>query len=178
MNIPFDNGWTVTTPCSHLPDRPNPIVFVTQIPRPQEVYILLQAGWALEQYRGKQIGGIKLDFSGGRQSDTPFILGLNIRDWSRNKPNAVNNFSSPTLRSAWQGTLSDGTIGGMDVLTIPVSGENTISTLTRIELYDISQDTTGEINPCIHLLAITVKHFIDNSNKHRTNRDVSVVVQQ
>ncbi len=158
LGIPFVNGWKATTQCTSMPDRPTSISVDTSISKPIEVYVLFQAGWGITPFNGQQIGAIDLYFSEGSHEET-LILGYNIRDWARNKSDAVSTLSSPMVTEAWRGTLPDGVIGGMDILTITIPNSYKQSTMTRFVLLDTTLTTTGNMNPCVHLLAVTLKHL-------------------
>jgi len=62
------------------------------------------------------------------------------------------------VSEAWRGTLPDNVVGGMDILTIPILSNYQDKTLEKFVLSDTSLTTTGNLNPCVHLLAVTVKH--------------------
>lgn len=158
-DIPFETGWKASTQCSYLPKQPTSFQLGMSISNPVDVYLLIQAGWGRKEYVGKQIGNVRIEFSGGSTIDTPLILGSNIRDWSRKDPAAVNTVSSDTSQPAWEGTTPDGTSGGMDILTITIPSNQLQSTLTGIQISDLSQSTIGNINPCIHLVALTAKYL-------------------
>lgn len=158
LDIPFETGWTLTTQCADRGRLPAKVLMGMSVPQPRNVYLLLQAGWALQEFDGKELGSVLLGFHDGEQLRIPLILGYNIRDWSRNKPEAVNTATSPMLQEAWQGTTEEDYIGGMDVLTIEIPGEYHQSTLTSIQINDNSIITTGSYNPCIHLLSVTVEY--------------------
>lgn len=157
-DVPFYNGWKVTTQCTTTSDRPNEVLIQTNISNPLEVYVLFQAGWGISPFEGMQVGTISLYFANGSTQTEELVLGYNIRDWARNKPDAVNTISSPMVAEAWRGTLPDNVVGGMDILTLSVQSNNQSSVLTAFGLSDTTQSTTGNLNPCIHLLAVTVKH--------------------
>ena len=157
LDIPFETGWTASTQCLHLPDQHEIFRFNTNLSNPISVHLLLQAGMGFTRYNGKQIGNVILSFSNGNKSATSLVLGTNIRDWAWENDLAVNTTTSPNVRPGWQGTTSDGTVGGMDILSIKIDPDLLESTLTGIEISDISQSTTNEINPCIHLVALTVE---------------------
>lgn len=159
LGIPFDTGWKASTQCSHLPSQPESFQWETEIPNPVSVYLLLQAGWGLSRYDGERIGEVRLSFSDGSSVDTPLILGFNIRDWAWESGAAVNTVSSSTSQPAWQGNAPDGTPGGMDVLTIDVPSGQSQLTLTGVRVSDTSQSAIGEVNPCIHLVALTVEYL-------------------
>ncbi len=156
--IPFQNGWKVTTQCTSTSDRPVEVAVSTNIPNPIAVYVLFQAGWGITPFDGMQVGTISLYFSSGGIQVENLILGYNIRDWARNKPDAVSTISSPMVVEAWRGTLPDSVIGGMDILTIPVESAYQSDVLNRFVLSDTTLTTTGQLNPCVHLLAVTVKY--------------------
>lgn len=159
LEIPFVTGWTSSTQCSYSRARPEVIQVDTHISNPVGVYLLIQAGWGLTQYDGQQIGNVRLEFSDGSSFDTPLILGFNIRDWAWENPMAVNTASSLTLQPAWKGKAPNGTPGGMDILTIDIPDSQARSMLTKIEISDLSQSMIGDINPCIHVVALTVKNL-------------------
>ncbi|WJW70109.1 hypothetical protein OZ401_004612 (plasmid) [Candidatus Chlorohelix allophototropha] len=159
LNIPFETGWSVATQNSDHPNYPTLITVEANITRAQSIFVLLQAGWALKIYEGKKIGSISLNFSSGKNVLVPLVLGMNIRDWSRNNPEAVNTISSPTVREGWRGVDSVGNVGGMDILTIEIPAEYNSATITTIQVLDESFTEAGSINPCIHLLAITAKYL-------------------
>lgn len=161
LNIPFETGWTSTTQCSYVPDRPTMLQYNTNIPRPTNIYLLIQGGWALQGFSGKEIGYVLLAFSSGASNKTPLVLGVNIRDWSVDNSDAVTSVSSPTLREAWQGIAPDGVSRGrFDILTIDIPNTLTQSNLASIQIVDTSTTSTGSVDPCIHLTGISVKHFV------------------
>jgi hypothetical protein len=159
LDIPFDTGWKASTQCSYLPNQPESFQLEASISNPTNVYLLIQAGWGLVKYDGMQIGNVRLGFSDGSNLDTPLTLGLNIRDWAWENPAAVNTVSSPESSPAWEGNAPDGTPGGMDVLTIDIPRSQSELTLTSIQIADQSWSTVGESDPCIHLVALTVKYL-------------------
>lgn len=156
--IPFQNGWKVTTQCTSTSDRPVEVSISANIPNPIEVYVLFQAGWGITPFNGMQVGTISLYFSNGGVQTENLVLGYNIRDWARNKPDAVSTISSSMVAEAWRGTLPDNVIGGMDILTLPVQAIYQNERLERFVLSDTTLTTTGQLNPCVHLLAVTVKY--------------------
>ncbi len=153
QGIPFELGWKTTTQCQPpFEVQPTDIQLDVNIFRPLNVYLLLQAGWGLVDYNGNQFGQVVLTFSDGSQRTTVLTLGDNIRDWARERPNAVIEAHSPYLHQAWEGTAPDGTPGRIDMLTIDIPEKYSNQTLESIQI----TDTSDEIDPCIHLLAVTV----------------------
>ena len=159
LEIPFETGWSTSTQCTVAPGRWQSFVVGTDISNPQKIYLLIQAGYGFTKYKDKQVGSVKLNFADGTTLDTPLVLGVNIRDWAWENPAAVNTASSDSLRAAIRGAAPDGTPGGMDILTIGIPGSQSSSTLTSIEIADVTTDTTGEMDPCIHLVALTVEYL-------------------
>lgn len=159
VDIPFNTGWTATTECQHLPSQPESFEFDLSISNPSAVHLLIQAGNAFTRYENNQIGVVVLEFSNGDRYEKPLILGSNIRDWAWENNAAVNTASSPNLKPAWSGESSAGVTGGMDVLTIPIPPDQANSTLTKLILTDQSRSNGNDINPCIHLLALTVENL-------------------
>lgn len=158
-DIPFMVGWKSSTQCSHIPERPQSLFIETNISNSQYAYFLLQAGWGWSRYRDKKIGEIIFHFTDNSSVTTSLSLGYNIRDWSRdNDSNVVTLVFSPDVFSAWEGTAPDGRKGGIDMLTIRIPSDNANQTLSGIEILDSSASTVGDVDPCIHLIAATVKY--------------------
>lgn len=158
-DIPFEVGWKTSTQCSHIPERPQSIVIETNLPNPKYAYFLLQAGWAWERYRDKKIGEIVFHFSDNSISTNSLTLGYNIRDWSRdNDPSVITLVFSPDVKSAWEGNAPDGRLGGIDMLTIRIPTDKGHLKLTGVELIDSSEIVLGDVDPCIHLVAATIKY--------------------
>ncbi len=155
--VPFENGWSATTECSHLPNQPQIIHFETNIQNPRKIHFLLQAGYGMREYTGDIIGLITITYNNGSKELIHLTLGETIRDWAWFNPYAVTTTSSPLVQPGWQGSNSDGTRGGMDVLSLPISAEKHELSVTKIELTDLSRQNQSHINPCIHLLALTVE---------------------
>jgi hypothetical protein len=152
LGIPFEIGWKITTQCSHTPENPTEINIGVNVHQPVDVYLLIQAGYGLTLYEGNTIGGIELRFNEDKNYYTPLILGENIRDWAISS-DAVFEVTSPNTRTAHKGIdPGSGKLGRIDMMAIFVPNELTSSTLEKIIISDLS-----EINPCIHLLAITIK---------------------
>jgi len=159
LEVPFEIGWKASTQCSHLPNQPESFQIGTLIQRPESVFVLLQAGWALSEYGGLNIGLIRLVFSNSKTLDDNLILGINIRDWAWEDSSRVNMVSSPLSRTAWSGHANNGTFGGIDMLTITIPKEYQDSDLTAIQFFDFSDQTANSINPCLHIVAVTVRHW-------------------
>jgi hypothetical protein len=153
--IPFDVGWKATTQCRPpFENQPTSIQLVASVANPVKVHLLLQAGWGLVEYQDQILGEVLLTFSGGSERRIPLVLGYNIRDWSRDRPNAVIMATSETLQPAWEGTAPDGAAGGMDILTIDIPAPYSSQSLETIQITDLSDG----IDPCVHLLATTVRN--------------------
>lgn len=153
LGIPFEIGWKITTQCSHTPNNPVEVIITDDINNPIEVYFLIQAGWGIKSYDGYQIGLINLNFIGESTYSTPLILGTNIRDWS-DESEAVTTLNSPNARTAFKGIdPNTGKSGHIDMLIIKVPQEYKSKTIDSIDIIDTSMD----INPCIHLLAISAE---------------------
>ncbi|RMD58731.1 hypothetical protein D6833_12520 [Candidatus Parcubacteria bacterium] len=158
-DVPFSVGWKVSTQCSHIPERPQSVLIETSISNPRMAYFLLQAGFGWSKFRDKKIGEIVFHFNDGSTSVTSLSLGYNIRDWARDDDNSVVTLAfSPDLVSVWSGTAPDGRQGGIDMLAVRIPPDKTSLSLSGIEIVDLSQSTVGDLDPCIHLLAITVKY--------------------
>lgn len=159
LDIPFEIGWSASTQCSHLPNQPESYQVNINVKNPTDVYLLEQAGYGFAEYNGVEIGSVRLNFSDESTLDTHLILGVNIRDWAWESSAVVRTTLSPSVRPAWTGSAPDGTPGGIDLLTIHIPNNQQVLNLTSVQIVDISQQTMGNINPCIHLLALTIKHI-------------------
>jgi len=162
LGIPFETGRQINTPGCPNSAHDTRYTIQTQIEHPLRVYFILQAGNGLTQYANDLIGRITLYFAEGGIVSEDLILGFNIRDWARDKnPQvAVISLSSNTAVEAWRGAASEpdsGWIGGMDMLTIDILPTIQTITLTAVELTDITTETIGSSQPCIHLQAVTVE---------------------
>jgi hypothetical protein len=131
-SIPFVNGWQATTQCSHFPDFSEYIVLPVSIENPQNVYVWLQAGYGLERYTGKQVGSIVLGFESAAVLQHDLYLDVNIRDWKK----------------------------GKNLIEIAIPDDELYNRLTSVEIHDFSNTTTGSVDPCVHLLAATVGHYV------------------
>lgn len=155
--IDFENGWTTSTECSHLPDQPEVLVFDTSTRNSRYVYFVLQAGYGILQYEQEVIGYVNLWFEDGSRVQEYLTLGENIRDWNWRNPEAVSSITSIDIIPGWESSNSEGIYGGMDILALKVPVEKQDLILTRIELGDLSRANTGGINPCIHLMGLTIE---------------------
>jgi hypothetical protein len=156
--VPFDLGWKVSTQCEYLSSRPENVQIGVNISHPLNVYLLLQAGWGLKDYDGHRIGKVTLEFNNSNSIEIPLILGTNIRDWA-DRSTAVTNVSSSSSQLAWEGKDPNGTPGRMDILINDIPSNYWPLTLKRIQIWDESRNSIGRLDPCIHLLAVTVRHL-------------------
>ena len=161
LGIPVQTGSTVTTKSSERLDGPEGIEIELdpEIHNPRYVHFLLQAGWATLDFINQKIGQITLKFANNKNISTNLSLGFNIRDWAQNRSDVVNHASSPNLRMAWQGEVSDEVSGHIDLLTVVVPQPYYQSSLRGITVQDLSYTNLHSINPCIHLLGITVEYY-------------------
>ena len=164
IKIPFDIGWLATTQCNYTANRPTQLSLDTFVPKPINVYIILN-GTGANQKDGGQVGIIRLTFSDGWSSDTSVRFGVNIRNWALGRdPYAIVTTTSPSIREALRGPVylpppEDKIVTGViDVLTIPIPTERQQAELTRVEILDTTVEKTGLIDPCMHVSGITVEY--------------------
>ena len=161
LGIPFDIGWKISTQGAEKPGWPTQITIATDISNPEELFLLIQAGWGYTWFSDKAIGNIALVFENESRMDVPLVLGDNIRDWTADDPNAVTTSTSSSLRTAYKGIdPPSGKAGHIDLLTITVQDKFTKRTLKSIIIEDITAESTGSLDPALHLLGITVKYKI------------------
>lgn len=156
LNIPFEIGWGLKTPCTSDPNVPAQYNIKTNLEGITKLHFLIQGGWAVSDYANKEIGDIVLNFSNGAHSTTPLIVGNNIRDWSIDNQTAVTTVTDPSVQEAWRGQDVNGN-GRMDVLTLELPQEYANLTLTNIVLTDTTASTLGSVNPCFYVNAITAE---------------------
>lgn len=154
--IPFHLEWTASTHCSVLPNSPEKLTFDVDIENPSTVYFLIQAGNAYKEFEGGQVGKIELIYENETVDSFPLVLGENIRDWARNNPSAVTSISSPLVFDTYNGQTTSGIEGRMDVLKLKVSQGQ--KKLVSLNVIDMSIDTFGQSNPCIHIPAISIEY--------------------
>ena len=70
---------------------------------------------------------------------------------------AVTTVSSLDVIGGWTGTAPDGRPGGMDLLKVALPDQFRTSTIDSINIIDTTLESTGDDNPGIHLLAMTIE---------------------
>jgi Tol biopolymer transport system component len=155
LSIPFETGHTITTQFVDRPTQPQIVSLSPNLAQPRDVVFLIQAGWGATEFVNQQIGVIALQTTVGTFT-YPLVLGQNIRDWSIDSPIAVRTVTSSDVQQAWTGQTDQGQNGRIDMLTVSLPPAFQDSTLTGIEIRDTSLTTTGEQNPGLHVLAVTV----------------------
>ena len=160
--VPFDLGWVASTQCVYLSERPRQITLDTVIRHPRVVYMLFQSAGTDQHFLNMQAAVVRLVFASGKTHDTPLILGVNLRDWATERyPHTVSTTSSSDVEEAWREAvpLDDRVIVGVvDMLTIEVPDTLSDDTLTSFSIIDTSVEKFSQVDPCIHLLAVTVEY--------------------
>lgn len=157
--IPFDlgTGESIVTQANPLPDNPTQLLFSTDIPEPQVVYLLITGGDLWSKYEGRLIGEVRLSFSGGGSHVVDLIAGDNIREWKHYQDNVVSQITSPAATEVWRGGNNDDSGAAViDMLRIDVPEALRNQTLVGIEVTDQTEQTVGEMDPAINLNGITV----------------------
>ena len=156
--IPFELGWKTTIPRYHHSDL-SKIININEINISQvhAVHMLLQGGWIVRTYQNKSIGKIILSFSEGEVIETTLTAGENIRDWSLDKPDAIQTKTSEMLQEVWVGQVENSRERGrIDMLTVDIPGSYQATKLINIQINaDVVEQYWDIEPPCIHLLAIT-----------------------
>ncbi|MEM7800697.1 MAG: serine/threonine-protein kinase [Chloroflexota bacterium] len=155
--IPFDFGWKFSTQCGNSEAalaRPKSANLGLSIPNPQKLHLLFQGGDMGTKYNKQSAGFIELEFSSGETFNLPLTVGFNIRDWQRENMLFVTALSSSSQAvSVHESVLSNGSVGGIDLLTLEFTPEQQASTLISIRI----EDTSSEASPCLHIMAATVE---------------------
>ncbi|GJM40109.1 MAG: hypothetical protein DHS20C20_03910 [Ardenticatenaceae bacterium] len=158
LGIPFEHGWKITTQCElGSANHPTLVSILVNQETAVKAHVLLQAGQGLTEFSGQKIGEFVVIFEDGQSFLEPLILGENIRDWRSAMPTTyVNQAVSPHLQEAWRGKEGN-TDGRIDLLTITIPDTLQNQPIREIQINDTSVQTTGAINPCIHLIAVTLE---------------------
>ena len=96
----------------------------------QSVYLLLNTTNTYLWYDQSPVGTVTLTFGDGTTQTTTLTVGSNIREWRTGAGNTVNWISDPATTTVWSGSAVDGSAAIIDMLTIPVSPLNTITSVT------------------------------------------------
>lgn len=164
-NIPYETGWKATTQCHDRKELPESMSIMLRegVSLPIEAYLLIQAGWGIKQHLGKPIGNVIFLFDNGAQLDIQLVLGENIRDWAEDDPIAVTTEKSEMLEVVYKGYDSNlKKYGHIDRLLITFPKEFHRLTITKIILLDTSTNNVGSLDPCLHLLGLTIKKIAPN----------------
>jgi hypothetical protein len=123
-----------------------------------DVCLLLNTGntYSDEMAVGDQIGAVTLTFASGSPQVVPLKVGVNIREWAigTTAQSVINTFTDPNLQQVWSGDNNGGILSVVDMLTIPVSGD---PTLTGITIADQSEASIGNVDPTLNLRGVTVQ---------------------
>lgn len=141
---------------SVLPDLS--ATFSTDIANVIDVCLLLNTGntYSDEMSVGDQIGAVTLTFASGPPQVVPLEVGVNIREVAigTTAQAVINTFTDPDVQEVWSGNNNGGVLSVVDMLTIPVSGDQT---LTGITVADQSEALIGQVDPGLNLKGITVQ---------------------
>ena len=157
LGVPFEHGWQGSTRCANALERSTELILPLANQTATHIHLLLQAGQGESGYAGEAIGRFVVRFADGGSFETELILGENIRDWRINEPaDLVTEITSEQATEAWRGR-SGNVDGRFDrlLLTLPQSQQGV--PIVALELYDLSENTVSTIDPCIHLLGITLE---------------------
>ena len=101
----------------------------------RSAYLLINSGGSLVEYRGSQVGEVRLVFSDGTVQPTPLILGENIREWAIGNPfELVDSVTSSSVVEVWKGRNNDDNEAVIDVLEIPILRRYRYKKLMKIEV--------------------------------------------
>lgn len=145
-----------SNPNSQPPDLSVTLSF--SIPFASSVRLLLNTGntYTSQMSIGDHIGDIVLSFASGPTQTTALRVGNNIREVAVGatfQP-VINTFTDPNLQEVYRGHFADNLDRVADMLTIPLDGTRT---LTSIQFIDESQANIGQTNPVLTLKAATVQ---------------------
>ena len=149
---------SVTTQAESLPNHPTVIRLADlRILSPQSVYLLITGGNTRLNFAGQKIGEVQLSFASGEYLTVALIPGKTIREWKTFGDHNVTIASDPAIQEVWRGkNTHDDSSGIIDMLTVAVPLEYQMDTLTSIEIFDVSVQSVGSMNPAINLLGLTV----------------------
>lgn len=149
-------GGSVTTQAAPLPDNPKSIALTVDAQAPQAVYLLLTGGDLFSRFAGQTIGRVRLVFGDGKTHAVDLVAGQNLREWKLSA-GVIGSATGPGLAEVWRGAnRNDSSAAVIDMLRIPVPAGLQAGRLVGIEVVDLSAETTGDLDPALNLLGVSV----------------------
>ena len=125
----------------------------------QSVLLLLNTMNTYLWYDQSPVGTVTLTFSDGTTQTTTLTVGSNIREWRTGAGNTVNWISDPATTTVWSGSATDGSSAVIDMLTIGLTGTQTITSIAvsntngwgqlHIDLAGLTVDPVAPAATCI-----------------------------
>jgi hypothetical protein len=136
---------------------PTRAALALNVPRAEQVQVLITAGNAFTRWRGKAMGRITLQFDSAPPLTVELVPGKNLREW-----HAANNVVSTVsdVTEVWRGEIAGqpSLSGTLDRLTIEIPADRRATTLTGIAFEDLSQSLLGSLDPAFTVAGVTVAH--------------------
>lgn len=166
--VPFLLKRAFLTQQRFLLENPNRGVINLNVTSPLKIYILLNGAYVLKQFFEKEVGYIEMEFNDGTSFKKSIVAGKDLREtWAGDEnlytiSSISNNFN---WQNVWSETQSRGgkpATAFIDMLTIPLPQEFQSRTLTKISIYDSSNDYVGSYDPSLFVMGITVEYNSKN----------------
>ncbi len=149
-------GGSVTTQAGPLPDNPVSVALTVDAQAPQAVYLLLTGGDLFNRFAGQTVGRVRLIFGDGKTHAVDLVAGQNLREWKLSA-GVIGGATGPELAEVWRGAnRNDSSAAVIDMLRIPVPAGLQAGRLVGIEVVDMSAETTGDLDPALNLLGVSV----------------------
>jgi serine/threonine protein kinase len=158
--VPFDlSGEAFKSQASASPHTtaPTSARIIIDLPRASRIFILLNTGNGLNQFRNRVIGEITVDCDGREILLAELVLGKTIREW-HSIDGVVASADEPV--EVWRGPLAQypSYEGYIDMLTFDLPSDCQTGDLQSVTISDTSVDSVGSLDPALNLLGITVEY--------------------
>ena len=149
---------SITTQAEPLPGYPTRLVFSgLDIRSPKSVHLLLTGGNARRTYADQVVGQLVLMFENNPPVYVDLILGWNLREWKVYGEHNVTWIKDAHTRQVWSGAnRHDSGLGVIDMITVPLAENLSDGRLLAIEIFDLSAETVGSLDPAINIIGISV----------------------
>jgi hypothetical protein len=145
-----------------LAPGPTSFEIPVKVDRPTAVYILLSGTYVKTEFKGKQVGEIILEFTGGEKLTFPITAWETLREtWaydsdiqqpdSQGNPKLVNVYKERQIRAGKPATAF------LDMYVIELERPKLGAELTTITVLDTSRETVDSKAPALIVTGITVK---------------------
>jgi serine/threonine protein kinase len=159
-DVPFNlDGTAFKSQAEPAPNNtyPTQATLALNVPRAEQVQVLMTAGNAFTRWQGKPLGRLTLQFDDALPVTLDLTPGKNLREW-----HAADNVitTAPDVTEVWSGRIAGqpSLAGTLDLLTLEIPADRRAATLTGIVFEDLSQSLLGSLDPAFTVAGVTVAH--------------------